>query len=176
MPFSQTLFAAHKHNMSGVPPSLLFLPVIHHCPCQWTENQISITIHYRLRKGAWNVLCVLPSIFVQPPQARPSSLRQAALCGGPLTRRCLGSGINHPLRLPEPPCLMCRWTCNCCGRSPLPLGGRAGALCPCECPSPLLRIPPFRDPGRKLGNRCACQRENKVCSRSSWWRWPRPMQ
>lgn len=49
----QTHLNPHSSPLSSLP---LFLFGIHHCPWQWTAKHISITIHYRLRKGAGNVL------------------------------------------------------------------------------------------------------------------------
>lgn len=95
---------------------------------------------------------MLPSIFfVQRLRARPSSLRRAPLCTGPLTRCCLGTAINHPYvcRGPVPDVQegrvqLLRWECA----SPLwddaePLSARDRR----ECPSLLQRTPPFSDDG-----------------------------
>lgn len=92
------------------------------------------------------MLYTLPSIFVQRPRARPSSPRQAPLCGWAPDEAL--SRHRHQ----SPPTS---------AGAPVPgvQGAEGVPICPFQSPS--------RDPSRKLGNRCAGRRENKVCSNPS---------
>ena len=98
-------FCAHEHTdesflfLFTLPLFLLFLQVIHHCLCQWTENQISITTHYRLRKE-----CVFYAAFDFCPGSTGSSIMAppGALVHQAPDEMLSRHGHQSPLRLPKP--------------------------------------------------------------------------